>query len=121
MGKRSMNALELRSHFYDTEDAALCTEIYGSSQDCTICLSPVDGSCGPGQVLPCGHIYHKECIRGWLRRCGPRYCPMGRCWIPQSIIMAAQAHPDMDFTLAEEGAWETLPTDVIAEDIVTSV
>eukprot|EP00040_Diaphanoeca_grandis_P031325 m.187273 g.187273 ORF g.187273 m.187273 type:complete len:436 (+) comp32297_c0_seq2:218-1525(+) len=35
----------------------------GSAQKCTICLAGLVADLG---ALTCGHVYHKECIDGWL-------------------------------------------------------
>lgn len=34
-----------------------------SSGECAICLDTIDAS---GNQLPCGHVYHKECLVPWL-------------------------------------------------------
>jgi Ring finger domain len=33
--------------------------------ECAICLDTIDGS-NSGNSLPCGHVYHKECLVPWL-------------------------------------------------------
>jgi hypothetical protein len=40
---------------------------------CTVCLEPIvdDTEC---RLLSCYHIFHKECIDGWLKR--QKNCPM---------------------------------------------
>lgn len=52
------------------------------SENCTICLGPlVDPDDPPGttevSVLPCGHMFHTECLQGW-RRTGNSTCPVCR-------------------------------------------
>ena len=36
--------------------------------DCPICLEPFSDSDGV-RVLPCGHVYHDQCVRSWLVTC----------------------------------------------------
>lgn len=49
---------------------ASCTD------DCPICLDPL-GSFGAAARLPCGHIFHRDCIARWLDR-GCLTCPVCR-------------------------------------------
>ena len=46
------------------------------TDDCTICLDSIDPQCHHGEtteetkeaaMLKCGHAFHKECVRNWLR------------------------------------------------------
>ena len=48
---------------------------------CAICLTDLDLE----RVLkvPCDHIFHKECLVGWLKR--STYCPLCRTDIEQSL------------------------------------
>ena len=38
---------------------------YDSKEDCTICLKPMDKK-NKCSILPCKHIFHMECIHGWI-------------------------------------------------------
>lgn len=53
------------------------------TEECTVCLdflSPKSGcGCGlPCVRLPCGHLYHTECIEKWLSRDKRQSCPVCR-------------------------------------------
>ena len=50
------------------------------SQICTICLEELGSS---KTRLPCGHVYHRDCIVKWLRRSHtcPLRCPVEREWV----------------------------------------
>lgn len=55
-----------------------CLECRDST--CVICLEDISTGCRAGQ-LQCGHVFHDECVRGWLKRSSPEtWCPM-RCSI----------------------------------------
>lgn len=46
---------------------------------CVICLEPAEQNLGdPNQLeaLPCGHVFHRTCIRTWT--CYNRVCPIDR-------------------------------------------
>ncbi|KAI4326653.1 hypothetical protein MLD38_031943 [Melastoma candidum] len=53
----------------------------GSAEDsCAICMDNIRA--GPQQVrTPCQHVYHGECIAGWLKRSNS--CPLCRFHLPQ--------------------------------------
>lgn len=45
---------------------------------CAICLDEFSLNCRAAR-LPCNHVFHDECVRGWLSRGRPKvWCPM-RC------------------------------------------
>ncbi len=44
------------------------------SEQCSICLSNLDGPC---KTLPCGHVFHRRCILNW-NRTGHHTCPYCR-------------------------------------------
>jgi len=58
---------------------------------CTICLDTVklekDGNLVESSILPCGHVFHKDCILLWLD--DHNLCPNGRCIIKKlcDIVM----------------------------------
>lgn len=43
---------------------------------CAICLNPIRKTRSTSE-LPCGHLYHKNCIQGWENR-GNDTCPLCR-------------------------------------------
>jgi len=48
------------------ETRNLKNEDYNSKEDCTICLSSMDKQSSKCSILPCKHIFHTECIHGWI-------------------------------------------------------
>jgi hypothetical protein len=40
-------------------------KVYDSIENCTICLLPMDKK-NKCSILPCQHIFHIECIHGWI-------------------------------------------------------
>lgn len=51
------------------------SECTGSA--CAICLEELSSGCLAGR-LPCNHVFHESCIRGWLATTPFQACPM-RC------------------------------------------
>lgn len=47
----------------------------GDTDDCSICLSPLNES--RSVILPCSHKYHYQCIIGWFDK--EVNCPLCRC------------------------------------------
>jgi len=65
----------------------------GTLLTCTICLEDFREQ-ESVTLLPCGHLFHKDCIRPWLdrdHRC-PLRCPPGPCQA-ESRLRAAAARP----------------------------
>jgi hypothetical protein len=52
-------------HVHETE--------YGDGHTCTICLAPIEDGSRVG-ALVCTHIFHVECLKGWLKR--RNVCPL---------------------------------------------
>ena len=46
--------------------------------ECVICTSPIFHNEGIPAVLPCGHMYHYQCIDGWIGNRGQNICPIDR-------------------------------------------
>ena len=55
-----------------------------NNKECLICLDE-NRLGGKAVKLPCGHLYHKECITEWLRKQGS--CPVCRYEVESSDIM----------------------------------
>ena len=53
--------------------------------DCAICLEPLVKSLGNTSKLPCGHTFHKKCIRDVMRT--KMQCPMCRRIIPSGFVV----------------------------------
>lgn len=104
---------ELRMNLYIDSFAASTKDIsVDSVWSCAICLGGAEAGASVRQ-LPCGHCFHGDCIKAWLRR--GRQCPLGRCGVPQEARAAVRKL--MEFRVPEEGAWPTLPPDVVKQDI----
>jgi hypothetical protein len=48
--------------------------------ECAICLDPVDGT--NSRQLPCGHVYHRECVQELRKRGVNDLCPQCRAPLP---------------------------------------
>ncbi|KAM0926365.1 hypothetical protein ACQ4PT_003466 [Festuca glaucescens] len=54
----------------------------GPAGDCPVCLEPLRGGSGAGEVTAahaCGHVFHAACIEPWLDRHDS--CPVCRCTV----------------------------------------
>ena len=51
-------------HWYQRQDHTMICSSRADAEDCPICLSAVEGE---GARLHCGHVFHADCIDGWLR------------------------------------------------------
>lgn len=64
-----------------TPDATLEAEVdlppWTQENVCAICLDD-EKDMADAAVLPCGHVFHGGCIRGWLLR-GAITCPLCNC------------------------------------------
>ena len=49
----------------------------GGTTACTICLEPLTAD-GTEESLPCGHSFHRSCLKKWKRRPGGNRCPLCR-------------------------------------------
>ncbi|KAK5776232.1 brassinosteroid-responsive RING protein 1-like [Gossypium arboreum] len=56
--------------------------------DCAICLACVEGSDEIRELGNCSHLYHRECIDGWVDQ-GHETCPL--CWLKLLPCEAAAA------------------------------
>lgn len=54
-------------------------EVVEGESECSICLEKF-GEGGEGLVLPCSHVYHKDCIIRWFER--THFCPFCRFKLP---------------------------------------
>merc|ERR1712228_1147294 len=54
-----------------------CAECWDPT--CVICLEDISTGCRAGK-LPCGHVFHDECVRGWGRGRVPKRG--ARCDVP---------------------------------------
>lgn len=87
---------------------------------CAICLGGSNEPQGDLEVkgclawrkLPCGHVFHKSCVLPWIRVGKP--CPLGRCSVPAA---ARAGKREMRF-LQSKSAWQLLPDDVVARDLL---
>ena len=50
------------------------------ASDCSICR---DGLTSPLEILPCGHIFHRQCIKKWFER--RMICPVCRLRIADEV------------------------------------
>ncbi|XP_051117615.1 uncharacterized protein LOC127242202 [Andrographis paniculata] len=51
-----------------------------SEESCTVCLEELRGE-WEGVAMPCGHVFHGDCIKQWLRT--SHYCPLCRFQLPK--------------------------------------
>ncbi|MFQ6637148.1 hypothetical protein Gotur_013782 [Gossypium turneri] len=63
-------------------------DIDDPSADCAICLACVEGSDEIRELGNCSHLYHRECIDGWVDQ-GHETCPL--CWLKLLPCEAAAA------------------------------
>eukprot|EP00457_Paulinella_chromatophora_P010910 gb/GEZN01011029.1/.p1 GENE.gb/GEZN01011029.1/~~gb/GEZN01011029.1/.p1 ORF type:complete len:379 (-),score=27.32 gb/GEZN01011029.1/:57-1151(-) len=59
---------------------------------CSVCLSPLVDGARP-QALPCMHVFHSDCIEGWLKR-GSNQCPICRCEAAPPVERQRGEHED---------------------------
>ena len=50
-------------------------------KECSICLADLDCD---GSALPCGHVFHSQCILKWME--SHRTCPVCRIRLEWTII-----------------------------------
>lgn len=113
----SVHADELRPNMHHLQPYR--QERLASGQVCAICFCCDErGYLGTALMLPCGHAFHQECIRGWLSGNSAGFCPLGRCEVPSTIKAALRASISVDILGA--AAWELLPESVIKGDHATS-
>eukprot|EP01012_Entosiphon_sulcatum_P006213 TRINITY_DN12915_c0_g1_i1.p1 TRINITY_DN12915_c0_g1~~TRINITY_DN12915_c0_g1_i1.p1 ORF type:complete len:169 (+),score=8.20 TRINITY_DN12915_c0_g1_i1:37-507(+) len=69
-------------------DGELCLDVahLQGSKDCSICLDEHEVG-GRGIVLPCSHVYHKDCLVPWLSQ--HNTCPMCRLELVAAAPTAA--------------------------------
>lgn len=68
-------------------------------QTCSICLRPMTG--GTKKIRPCGHQFHRGCIRSWVRA-GHASCPICRSTIERDIVDELRNLPTGGHTLTIE-------------------
>eukprot|EP00437_Effrenium_voratum_P054009 CAMPEP_0181514226 /NCGR_PEP_ID=MMETSP1110-20121109/62918_1 /TAXON_ID=174948 /ORGANISM="Symbiodinium sp., Strain CCMP421" /LENGTH=330 /DNA_ID=CAMNT_0023644143 /DNA_START=131 /DNA_END=1123 /DNA_ORIENTATION=- len=111
------NLEELRESAHQI--AALAPARPESGWVCAVCLATdaeaeTEGTVKGGlawRKLPCGHVFHKNCVLPWIR--GGKPCPLGRCAVPAA---ARAGRKEMCFT-QPKNAWKQLPHNVVARDI----
>ncbi|GMI69537.1 hypothetical protein HRI_000623000 [Hibiscus trionum] len=61
-----------------------------TSAECAICLECIEGSEEIRELGNCNHMYHRECIDGWVDQ-GHETCPLcGRKLLPFEAVAAAE-------------------------------
>mmetsp|Transcript_44946 Transcript_44946/g.92963 ORF Transcript_44946/g.92963 Transcript_44946/m.92963 type:complete len:243 (+) Transcript_44946:63-791(+) len=78
-----------------------CRSATGCEDDCAICLGEL--KVGDEVIeLPCGHVYHRECVGTWLTKCS-KCCPLCmQAVTPLSSMQSCQSCDD--HSDAEHGA-----------------
>jgi E3 ubiquitin-protein ligase synoviolin len=71
------------------------TEEMAESGDCLICREGME----TGKKLPCGHVFHLDCLRMWLQH--QQSCPLCRAEIP---VTASAFNAARDAALSREAA-----------------
>jgi len=58
--------------------------IYSCNAECAVCM---EANNTRSKVLPCGHIFHLNCVRGWLQqsKSGKFTCPLCRKSLPTDV------------------------------------
>jgi hypothetical protein len=87
-GKPSSAPGEEKSPAPSHADAS-CGGSSDGKDDCAICLAILDSDL---RLLKCKHVFHRECIDGWLRG-GRRTCPSCRAEISGQKSTAADQSP----------------------------
>ncbi|CAL9100712.1 unnamed protein product [Musa acuminata var. zebrina] len=73
-----------------TMELAAGTKQELAAEECCVCLSRLEEDEYVTRQLPCGHLFHRECIGTWLSSCN-RSCPLCRRSVDvKSTSMAAQ-------------------------------
>lgn len=49
--------------------------------DCVICMVELDIDARDYMLAPCEHIFHRECLQGWMQV--KMECPTCRCVLPE--------------------------------------
>lgn len=52
-----------------------------NSIDCVICMVELDIDARDYMLAPCEHIFHRECLQGWMQV--KMECPTCRCVLPE--------------------------------------
>lgn len=71
--ERRMNAQELSLLRTSTND--------DDTIDCVICMVELDVKARDYMIAPCDHIFHRECLQGWMQV--KMECPTCRCVLPE--------------------------------------
>jgi hypothetical protein len=66
-------ARRIRTRFNSVSCPCLNAKLVDTAEDCAICLGGEEGS---GAKLPCGHIFHYDCLSKWVAK--QATCPLCR-------------------------------------------
>ena len=73
----------LYSEAYYVEDAPTSPGSIDVEDDdqhkCVVCFQNIRGASEETQILPCGHLYHKECLADMMRTCSIKELEHVRC------------------------------------------
>jgi E3 ubiquitin-protein ligase RNF115/126 len=61
----------------DGRETLYKTSVENGPVECVICMEAMTGQ-GELSLLPCGHVYHKECISRWEKESKSVRCPQCR-------------------------------------------
>ena len=62
-------------------------------QNCPTCLEPLSsGSINYTVSTPCGHLFHVNCVQGWIAR-GNQSCPQCRSHISKEKLLRIYLQP----------------------------
>lgn len=51
----------------------------GECKECCVCLGEVEKGMNARVVSKCGHVFHAQCLKGWVVGVGRNACPMCSC------------------------------------------